>query len=219
MISDTEIKKNVEAELQWDPDIKSTDVAISVKNGVVALTGYVPSYGQKFQAEADVKRVVGVSGVANDIEVRLPSSDKRPDPEIARNAVAALQMQLPNSYGNVKVLVRDGWITLEGAMEWQYQRERADAAVRHLQGVNGVINMILVKPKASPVDVKRKIEEAFKRSAEIDANRITVEAYDGEIILKGTVHSWFERKEAERAAWSAPGVTKVQDKISIQAVL
>jgi osmotically-inducible protein OsmY len=216
MISDKAIKKNVEDELQWDPDIKTTDVAVSVKNGVVALSGFVSNYAQKFQAEADVKRVVGVSGVANDIEVRLPSSDKRPDPEIARNAVSALQTQLPNSYGNIKVVVRDGWITLEGAMEWQYQRERAEAAVRRLQGVNGVINSIQVKPSASPIEVKRKIEEAFKRSAEIDANRIVVEAYDGEVILKGTVHTWFERKEAERAAWSAPGVTKVQDKISIQ---
>jgi osmotically-inducible protein OsmY len=216
MISDKEIKKNVEDELQWDPDLKSSDIAISVRGGVVALNGFVSNYSQKFQAEADVKRVVGVSGVANDIEVHLPSSDKRPDPEIARNAVSALQMQLPNSYGNIKVLVRDGWIALEGAMEWQYQRERAEAAVRHLQGVNGVINSIHVKPKASPIEVKRKIEEAFKRSAEIDANRIVVEAYDGEVILKGTVHTWFERKEAERAAWSAPGVSKVQDKISIQ---
>jgi osmotically-inducible protein OsmY len=216
MISDKEIKKNVEDELQWDPDLRSSDIAISVRGGVVVLTGFVANYAQKFQAEADVKRVVGVSGVANDIEVRLPGSDKLPDPEIARNAVSALQMQLPNSYGNIKVLVRDGWIALEGAMEWQYQRERAEAAVRHLQGVNGVINSIHVKPKASPIEVKRKIEEAFKRSAEIDANRIVVEAYDGEVILKGTVHTWFERKEAERAAWSAPGVSKVQDKISIQ---
>jgi osmotically-inducible protein OsmY len=216
MISDAEIKKNVEAELQWDPDIKTTDVAISVKSGVVALSGFVTNYTQKFQAEADVKRVVGVTGVANDIEVRLPNIDKRPDPELARDAVTALQVQLPTSYGNIKVIVRDGWVTLEGATEWNYQKERAENAIRHLLGVNGVINSIIVKPKVSPIEVKRKIEEAFKRSAEIDANRITVEAYDGEVILKGTVHTWFERKEAERAAWSAPGVTKVQDKISIQ---
>ncbi len=216
MISDAEIKKNVEAELQWDPDIKTTDVAISVKSGVVALSGFVTNYTQKFQAEADVKRVVGVTGVANDIEVRLPNIDKRPDPELARDAVTALQVQLPTSYGNLKVIVRDGWVTLEGATEWNYQKERAENAIRHLLGVNGVINSIIVKPKVSPIEVKRKIEEAFKRSAEIDANRITVEAYDGEVILKGTVHTWFERKEAERAAWSAPGVTKVQDKISIQ---
>lgn len=216
MISDSEIKKNIEAELNWDPDIKSTDIAVSVKKGVVALSGYVSTFPQKFQAELDVKRVTGVSGIANDIEVRLPNVDKRPDPEIARDAVAAVQFQLPMSYGNVKVLVRDGWITLEGALEWQYQKERAADAVRHLKGVSGVINSINVQPKVSPIEIKRKIEEAFMRSAEIDANHIIVEANGGEVILKGSVHTWFERKEAERAAWLAPGVTKVQDKISIQ---
>ncbi|MDO8653953.1 MAG: BON domain-containing protein [Undibacterium sp.] len=216
MISDSEIKKNVEAELQWDPDIKMTDIGVSVKDGVVALTGFVSTLPQKFQAEIDVKRIVGVSGVANDIEVRLPNVDKRPDPEIARDAVTALQFQLPVAYGNVKVVVRDGWIILEGEMEWQHQKEKAENSIRHLNGVIGVTNNVTVKPIASPVEIKRKIEEAFKRNAEIDANNIVVETYGGEVILKGSVHTWFERKEAERAAWSAPGVTKVQDRISIQ---
>lgn len=216
MISDNEIKKNVEAELRWDPDVSTTDVAITVRGGVVSLTGYVSTFAQKFQAELDVKRVTGVTGVANDIEVRLPNSERRSDPEIARDAVTAIQLQLPNAYGNIKVIVRDGWMTLEGETEWHYLRERADNAVHHLKGVKGVINSIIVKPVASPIEVKRKIEEALKRSAEIDAQAITVEAHDGEVILKGTVHSWFERKEAERAAWSAPGVTRVQDKISVQ---
>jgi osmotically-inducible protein OsmY len=216
MISDSDIKKSVEAELQWDPSIKSTDIALSVKNGVVTLAGFVSNYTQKFQAEADVKRVTGVTGVANDIEVRLPAIDKKPDPEIARDAVSALKMQLPTISENLKVIVRDGWITLEGSLEWQYQRERSENVVRHLQGVNGVINSIKVKPKASPIEIKHKIEEAFKRSAEIDANSIIVEAHEGEVVLKGSVHTWFERQEAERAAWSAPGVKKVEDRISIR---
>jgi osmotically-inducible protein OsmY len=216
MISDSEIKKTVEAELQWDPAIKATDIALSVKNGVVTLAGFVPNYTQKFQAEADVKRVTGVVGVANDIEVRLPAVDKKPDPEIARDAVTALKMQLPSICENIKVIVRDGWITLEGTLEWQYQRERSESVVRRLLGVNGVINSIKVKPKASPIEIKHKIEEAFKRSAEIDANSIIVEANEGEVILKGSVHTWFERQEAERAAWSAPGVKKVEDRISIR---
>lgn len=216
MISDSEIKKNVEAELQWDPDIVNADISVSVKKGVVALAGFVTNYPKKFQAENDAKHVIGVTGVANDIEVRLPNIDKRPDPEIARDAISAIQNQLPTAYGNLKVLVRDGWVTLEGAMEWNYQREKAENAVHHLQGVIGVINSIHIKPKASPIEIKRKIEEAFKRSAEIDANNIIVETSGGEVTLKGSVHTWFERKEAERAAWSAPGVTKVQDKISIQ---
>ena len=172
MISDSEIKKNVEAELQWNPDIVNADISVSVKKGVVALAGFVTNYPKKFQAENDAKHVIGVTGVANDIEVRLPNIDKRPDPEIARDAVSAIQNQLPTAYGNLKVLVRDGWVTLEGAMEWNYQRERAENAVHHLQGVIGVINSIHVKPKASPIEIKRKIEEAFKRSAEIDANNI-----------------------------------------------
>lgn len=216
MISDNEIKKNIETELQWDPDVRAADIALSVKNGVVVLAGFVSSYAHKFQAETDVKRVTGVIGVANDIEVRLPVMDKRLDSEIAHDAVAALKTQLPNTFGHITVVVRDGWITLEGAAEWQYLRERIENAVQHLQGVRGVTNRINVKPKISPVDIKTKIEDAFRRSAEIDANRITVETFEDEVILNGTVHTWFERKEAERAAWSAPGVRIVKDRIVVE---
>jgi osmotically-inducible protein OsmY len=216
MISDSDIKRNVEEELRWDPDIESTDIAVTVKNGVVTLAGFVPSYSQKFEAEKDAKRVAGVIGVANDIEVRIPTVDQRPDPEIARDAAAAIKSQLPLSYENMKVTVRDGWITLEGQAEWYYQKERAEEAVRWIKGAKGVTNTIEVKPKVTPSEIKRKIEEAFKRSAEVDANNITVEASDGEVVLKGTVHSWFEREEAERAAWAAPGVKKVEDRISIR---
>lgn len=216
MISDSEIKRNVEAELQWDPNVKSTDIAVACKSGVVALSGYVSNFMQKFQAETDAKRITGVVGVANDIEVRLPSVDQKSDPEIARDAVTALKMQLPTMHEDFKVIVRNGWITLEGTTEWQYLKERAEHAVRHLAGINGVANNISVKPKLSPTEIKRKIEEAFKRSAEIDANSIVVETYNDEVVLKGTVHTWFERKEAERVAWLAPGVRKVDDKISIQ---
>jgi osmotically-inducible protein OsmY len=157
-----------------------------------------------------------VVGVANDIEVRVPAIDQRPDPDIARDAVTAIQNQLPFSAKNIKVVVQDGWITLEGDVEWHYQKERAEDAVRWVKGVKGVINSIQVQPKVTADEIKRKIEEAFKRNAEVDANRITVETHDGEVILKGTVHSWVEREEAERAAWAAPGVHKVEDRISIR---
>lgn len=215
MRTDSQIKSDVEFELKWEPDIDATDIAVAVKSGVVTLTGFVRSYAQKYQAERTVKRVAGVSGVANDIEVRLPSSSERPDPEIARDAVAALKNDLPYSSENMKVIVKDGWLTLEGSAEWNYQRTRAEDAVRRVKGVRGVINLIALKPRVTPTEIKSKIEDAFRRSAQVDAQRITVEASGGEVTLKGTVRSWAERQEAERAAWRAPGVTKVDNRIVV----
>jgi osmotically-inducible protein OsmY len=215
MKSDSEIERDVKDELMWDPDLDSTDIAMSVKMGVVTLAGFVKSYTDKYEAEAAVKRVAGVVGVANDLEVRMPSVDERPDPDIARDAVASIKSQLPISSENIKVVVKNGWVTLEGRVEWQYQRSTAENAVRRIKGVKAVSNLIQLKPRAAPDEIKRKIEEAFRRNAEVDANRITVEANGGEVILKGTVRSWVEREEAERAAWSAPGVTKVEDRIIV----
>ncbi|MEA2868129.1 MAG: hypothetical protein QOE39_2844 [Bradyrhizobium sp.] len=215
MKSDEEIERDVREELKWDPDLDASDIAVSVKDGVVTLAGFVKSYSDRLEAEGAAKRVAGVRAVANDLEVRLPAIDQRPDPDIARDAVAALKSELPISHDRIKVVVKDGWVTLEGAAEWQYQKTTAENAVRKVKGVKGVTNVIQVKPKVAPTELKRKIMEAFKRNAEVDANRITVEANGSEVILKGTVRSWIEREEAERVAWSAPGVTKVEDRIVV----
>ena len=215
MKSDNEIERDVRDELKWDPDLNSDDIAISVKNGVVTLAGFVPSYSDKFEAEAAAKRVAGVLAVANDLEVRLPAIDQRPDPDIARDAVAALKTQLPISYDRIKIIVKNGWVYLEGSAEWQYQKTTAEIAVRKVKGVKGVTNSIALKPQLQPSELQRKIMEASKRNAEVDANRITVEANGSEVILKGTVRSWIEREEAERVAWSAPGITKVEDRIVV----
>ena len=215
MRSDSEIERDVREELKWDPDLDAEDIAISVKDGVVTLAGFTKSYSDRLEAEHAAKRVAGVHAVANDIEVRLPSIDQRPDPDIARDAIANLKAQLPVSHDRIKLIVKDGWLTLEGTVEWQYQKTTAENAVRHVRGVKGVTNVISVKPKVEATDIKRKILDAFKRNAEVDANRITIETNGSEVILKGTVRSWIEREEAERVAWSAPGVTFVDDRIVV----
>src|SRR6202163_3135509 len=181
---DSEIERDVKDELQWDPDLDATNVAVSVKDGVVTLAGYVKSYTHKYEAEAAAKRVASVRAVANDLEVRLPSVDERPDPDIARDAVAAIKSQLPISSEHIKVVVKHGWVTLEGHVEWQNQKNTAENAVRRLKGVRGVINNIALKPRVEPADIKRKIQSAIKRLAEVDANRLTVDANGSEVVLK-----------------------------------
>jgi osmotically-inducible protein OsmY len=187
MKSDDEIERDVKDELGWNPDLDASNIAVSVKDGVVTLAGYVRSYTDKYEAEQAAKRVAGVRAVANDLEVRMPSVDKRPDPDIARDAVAALKSQLPISSENIRVVVKNGWITLEGEVEWQYQKSTAENAVRRIKGVQGVINSLVVKPGAEPAEIRRKIQEAFRRNAELDAARITVETHGSEVVLKGLV--------------------------------
>src|SRR3982074_2660680 len=171
MKSDSEIERDGADELKWDAALDASDIAVSVKDGVVTLAGFTKSYTDRLEAELAAKRVAGVHAVANDIEGRLPAIDQRPDPDIARDAVVALKSELPISHDRIKIIVKDGWITLEGAVEWQYQKTTAETAVRRVKGVKGVTNVISVKPKVEAADLQRKILEAFKRNAEVDANR------------------------------------------------
>jgi len=214
MTTDKELQQAVEQELRWEPSVDAEHIGVSVKNGVVQLDGHVDSYGEKWGAERAAMRIANVKAVASEIKVELPSSATRTDADIARAALNLLQWNLmvPDT---VKVQVTDGWLTLKGTVEWQYQKEEAERAVRSLTGVKTIVNEITVTPKVSAVGVKSKIEDAFKRSAEIDAGHIQVEAIGSAVTLRGNVRSWVEREEAERVAWGAPGVTNVNDLITV----
>jgi osmotically-inducible protein OsmY len=213
MRSNAAIREDVLLELKWDPKIKSDDIAVAVKDGVVTLSGFVSSYWELDAAEKAAKRVYGVKGVANDLEVKL--FWQRTDPEIARSAIQALESHVSIPSDRIKVSVKNGRVTLEGTVEWEFQKILAQSAVKKLRGVSGVVNKIEVKPPVSPSDVREKIVEALRRSAELDARRIRVEANGTEVRLYGTVRSWAEREEAEQAAWSAPGTTKVENHITV----
>lgn len=217
--TDTDIQRMVENELDWDPDIEPQNIAVQVNDGVVALAGFARSYMDKFEAEKVAKRVLGVKAVANDIEVKFPSGSDRADPDIARDAVDALKHHLPFVSDKLKTVVRNGWVILEGNVEWDFQRRRAESAARKVRGVKGVTNSIQVKPTVNAVDLKLKIEQALKRSAQVDARNISVGAAGGSVTLGGRVRSWAEKEDAVRTAWRAPGVTDVHNRIEVDTAL
>ena len=213
--TDAAIQADVMAELKYEPRVLPNEIGVVVKDGVVTLTGWVDSYTKKWAAEDAAHRVRGVKAVANDIEVRLPTSSQRTDADIAKAALNALEWDAFVPTDRIKVTVSNGWVTLTGDVDWQFQREDAERVVRRLMGVRGVTNLITVKPKVTPSEIREKIEDALVRNAETDAERITVEVQGSKVILRGTVRSWAEKDEAERAAWAAPGVTSVDNRITV----
>jgi len=213
--TDVQIQADVVAELKYEPRVQANEIGVVVKDGVVALTGWVDSYGKKYAAEEAAHRVRGVKAVANDIEVRLPLSSERTDADLAAAAVRALEWDALINVEKLDVTVSKGWVTLKGDVEWPFQKDDAERVVRRLTGIKGLTNLLTVKPRVTPTDLKQKIEQALVRTAQDDANRITVEVDGNKVILKGTVRAWAERQEAERAAWAAPGVLSVDNRITV----
>ena len=208
------IKDNVEQELRWDPCVCETKIGVSVNDGVVELDGHVGSLYEKWAAERAALRVVNVLAVASEIIVDLPFESERTDEEIASAAANNLtwNSQVPDT---IKLMVSKGWVTLQGNAEWQYQKEEAARAVRSLRGVKAVLNEVELKPTVSALDVKFKIEDALKRDPYVEAKDIAVEAFGSNVTLRGHVHSWREREDAERAAYAAPGVSKVSNRLAV----
>ena len=214
-MTDKQLQQDVLRALDWEPSIDAAEIGVTVSEGVVTLKGRVRTFAEKAAAERVVLHVFGVKALANDLDVRLTKAAERTDSDIAQAVSAALSWNTEIPANRVTVTVSNGWVTLRGDVDWEYQREAATRSVRYLIGVQGVSNLVAVKPHANVADVKVKIEDALKRSAEIDARRINVRVTDGQVTLSGNVHSWSERDEARRAAWAAPGVKDVLDQLAI----
>jgi osmotically-inducible protein OsmY len=216
MKTDTELQHDVMEELAWEPSIDAAEIGVSAESGIVTLSGIVKTLPQKWAAEKAAQRVSGVKAVTDEIVVKLPGDGELSDTEIARAAVNALDWNASLPQGRVTLIVSHGWVTLEGTVQFHYEKVAADYAVRGLRGVKGVTNLISVKPpQTSPKDIKHRIEQAFERAADLDAERISVQAKSGGVILRGTVGSWAERERAELAAWAAPGVSRVENEIDV----
>jgi len=218
MKTDKELQRDVLDELAWEPSVDAAEIGISVENGVVILNGAVKSLNQKWTAERVAQRVDGVRAVTDELVVKLPGDSQYSDADVAQAAVNALDWNASVPRDRIKVLVAHGWVTLKGTVEYHFQKDAAETAVRNLKGVKGVSNTVAITPRASAGDVIQAIKRALHRAAQVDAERISVEAIEEKVILRGSVRTWAEREDAERAAWAAPGVSDVQNDIRIASV-
>jgi osmotically-inducible protein OsmY len=214
-MNDLNLRQNILDELEFEPRVHAANIGVAVEKGVVTLTGHVTSYAEKLAAEAATQRVYGVRAIAQEIEVRYPSDKKSSDDEIATRALNIIAWDATIPDENIQIKVQNGWITLSGAVDWNYQKAAAERAVRKLSGVIGVTNLMIVKPRVAAANVKERIEDALKRNAEVEADHIQVHVSGNKVTLNGKVHTWYERSVAERAAWAEAGVTAVEDRLTI----
>ncbi|MDP3557032.1 MAG: BON domain-containing protein [Bacteroidota bacterium] len=219
MKTDFEIQRDVMDELNYEPSLKANEIGVAVKGGIVTLSGTIDSYGKKIAAENAAKRVAGVKAVAEDIEVKLMPSGKKNDSEIAEAVINALKWHSALEEEKIKIKVEDGWVTLEGEVEWEFQRNSARLMIEQLQGVVGIINHIKITSKLDPKDVLKKITAAFHRSATVDAEQINIKVEGTTVLLTGKVRSYSEKKDAEMAAWLAPGVNKIENKLIVDTAV
>jgi osmotically-inducible protein OsmY len=217
MKTDTQLRNDIQAELNWAPDVKTSDIGVIVKDGVVTLTGHLASYAEKYAVERAVQRVHGVKALAIELTVKLPFDNQRTDADIALAAERALEWNVLVPDDKIHPMVEKGWLTLNGEVEWDYQRSAAESAVCNLMGVTGVSNLVKVKPKVSPADIEKKIHDALSRQADREARQLAITVNGSQVTLRGTVHSWTERDAVQGAAWATPGVTVVVNDLLVDA--